>query len=199
MKISDFIAFAALAVSAYLYSDFSSFFLSAYLCGIVFVVGRVWWSINIMSILAIMLLFKLIEIALVPIVWEYSNYVIYTTWFVLDLIIYFCIIFRAAIARKILGKERSSEICFTNADLMLACLALLHFVASLLSLIEHCLRHLDDFGLNHELSIVAWLNNNAVFIYYAYNPFKALLNCLEFAAVISTVTNYMRSARVLSV
>lgn len=81
----------------------------------------------------------------------------------------------------------------TNADLFLGLLYSFYFVLNLLTLFEHSLRHLDDFGLTQS----EWLYEKARFFWNNYEHIKLPLNILEFLIILSTVKNYMRSERML--
>lgn len=192
------VAVAGVLLTLFYAKDLNAALMNLYLVGVIFVVGRIGWVVNILSILVLIGGFKVLEIFLVPVVWEYSNYVIYSTWFLLDLMLYVCIMYRAPVVRSLVATKNADGICFTNADLTLGWVHLLHCLASLLSLIEHSLRHLDDFGLSANLPLVQWLNSNAVVVYYSYKPFKLALNVIEVAAVFATAGRYMRSARFLN-
>jgi hypothetical protein len=198
MKKSDLVAVGCAFLTLIYAESLDTTVMYFYLVGVVFVVGRIGWSINILSILVLIGGFKALEILLVPVVWEYSNYVIYSTWFLLDLILYVFIMYRAPAVRLLVGTKNADDICFTNADLTLGWVHLLHCGASLLSLIEHSLRHLDDFGVPASIPLVQWLNSNAVVIYYSYKPFQVGLNIIEVSAVFATAGRYMRSARFLN-
>jgi hypothetical protein len=197
MKTTDYVALVGAVAVVLAAPDLNTTILLLYLVAVVFALGRTGWSLNIVSMLALIAVFKVAELLLLPVVWQYSNYVIYATWFTLDLLLYFCIIYRAPLMRTLLPPEQAKEVCFTHADLTLGWVHLLHCGASLLSLFEHSLRHLDDFGVPVGWPVVAWLNAHAVVVYYMYMPFQVGLNFVEITAIFATASRYMQSPRFL--
>lgn len=153
--------------------------------------------INITSLIAIIGVGKLIEIIVWMKVQDSNAYVIHSFYAFLDLSISLTIAFRASLLRKIENKFYGSfdrnKYVITNADLFLGLLYSFYFLINLITLFEHSLRHLDDFGLEYS----EWLYQNARFFWSNYANIKLPLNILEFGIIIMTVQNYMRSERVV--
>lgn len=153
--------------------------------------------INITSLIAIITLGKLLEISIWSFIKFSDGYVIFSFYVFLDLFIAMAIAFRVSLMRqlelKFHGEFERDKYLITNADLFLGLLYSFYFLINLLTLLEHCLRHLDDFGLPYN----EWLYQNARFFYLNYEHIKLPLNILEFGIIIMTVQNYMRSERVV--
>jgi hypothetical protein len=196
MKIIDYV-FAAftfcIAVTNYS-NPFVINPLYLFACG--YAIVRATWVVNITTIIVLLAYFKTIEWMLLGTVLPLGNYVIYPVWFAIDLLVYFCLIYRAPAMRRFYPR-RASEFCITNADTVLGGIHLLYCFIGLLAFLEHCLRHLDDFGFDANNSTVIWLYENARVVYGIYPFLKTLLNYVELLAIFSTLGRYMQSPNVL--
>ncbi|UAA40449.1 hypothetical protein KIH87_08985 [Paraneptunicella aestuarii] len=85
----------------------------------------------------------------------------------------------------------------TNADLIVGKIYITYCIINLLALLEHSLRHLDHFGFPKDASYTVYLYENFRLIWGHYELVKHSLNIVEFMAVFSTISNYMRSERML--
>lgn len=152
---------------------------------------------NVVSLLFILLIFKVIEL----VVWGYiensSIYAIHSFYLLLDIIVTLVVGFRPALCRQIdvwrTGGFDKARYVITNADLFVGVMYSFYALFNILMLIEHSLRHLEDFGLKPNL----WLFEHARFLWSNHAMIKLPLNIIEFIIIYSTVQRYMRSTRVL--
>jgi hypothetical protein len=189
------LALTACSICAFYYND-AFIIIPLYVVICVYSLIRIGWAINLSSVLGILILYKFLEWALFGFIHPMGNYVIYPTWIAVDLLVYFSLIWRAPAMRSLIPSMRE-EFCITNADIVLGGIHLVYCAISLLALIEHCLRHLDDFGFSPDSELVIWFYENARLIYSAYPLLKTGLNGIELLAIFSTAGRYMQSARVL--
>lgn len=187
----------ALLILAFV-GEFADKIMLAYGLSVLFLLLKVGWNINIASMLVILAVFKGVEWVLVPVVLPLGNYWVYPIWAVVNFSIYLLLIYRAPILRKITNNSISDKVCITNADLVLGGLHLVHCAMAVLALVEHCLRHLDDFGVPASYSIVNTLRTHAFFVYPVYPYASVFMNILEVVTISATSLRFMRSARVLA-
>jgi hypothetical protein len=155
------------------------------------------YNINITSLLFILLVGKIVELC----VWQYivdsNNYVIHSFYVVLDIIVGLLVGFRPALCRQVelqrTGQCEVKRYLVTNADMWVGTLYSFYVLFNILMLVEHSLRHLEDFGLAHS----PWLYDNARWLWSNHAFIKLPLNMLEFIIILSTVKRYMQSARVI--
>lgn len=161
--------------------------------------------VNIVSLLCILLTVKLGELAILEFVKETkSNYLIFSSFFLVDIPAIVLIGLRVPLFRYLdylrFGKEQYEPDRFvvTNADLLVGKIYITYVIINLLALAEHALRHLDDFGFPPDAQYTIYLYQNLRLIYEYYEYLKHSLNFIEFIAVFATVSNYMRSERILA-
>ena len=161
--------------------------------------------INIVSLLCILLIVKLGELAILELVRDTkSNYLIFSSFFLVDVPAIVLIGLRVPLFRYLdywrFGKERyePDRFAVTNADLLVGKIYITYCIINLLALAEHALRHLDDFGFPPDAQYTIYLYQNLRLIYEHYEYLKHSLNFIEFIAVFATVSNYMRSERILA-
>lgn len=160
--------------------------------------------VNIVSLLCILLGVKLGELAILEFVRDTkSNYLIFSSFFLVDIPAIILIGLRVPLCRYIdylrSGKELYDPDRFvvTNADLLVGKIYITYCIINLLALLEHAFRHLDDFGFPPDAQYTIYLFKNLRLIYEYYEYVKHSLNIIEFIAVFATVSNYMRSERIL--
>lgn len=171
--------------------------MTVFLASCAYTYNRCQYSSNISSTLLILAAFKLLECSLYPYIRPMGNYILYPTWLALDLAVMFLLMFKVPLLRKLNPQADKNSYFVTRADMLLGGIYFLYLIISILALIEHILRHLDDFGASEGANYVLYLHENARYVYHAFPYIKHLLNILEFIVVWSTLTNYMRSGRVL--
>lgn len=154
--------------------------------------------INITSLITIIAVAKLGEIVVLSqFLQGKSNYIILSFYILLDISVSLMIAFRAALMRKaevyFKGNVERDKYLITNADLFLGLMYIFYCVLNLITLFEHGLRHLDDFGFEKNI----WLFENARFFWANYGNIKIPLNILEFGIILLTIKNFMRSERMV--
>jgi hypothetical protein len=156
--------------------------------------------INIVGLIAIIMLMKIVELPigmgwLLP---EASNYAIFASYFLIDLPVILLVALRVPLSRfidyKRFGDFDEHRYKITNADLVVGKIYIIYCLINLLALIENGLRHLGDFGFDSQSNVALWLYSNARIIWDHYEYLKHILNMFEFFAILTTVSNYMRSA-----
>lgn len=149
--------------------------------------------INISSLLLIIMSLRLFEVLLWT-AWDTSNnYIILPIYIVLDstslLLIYFRIPLLAKWEYFRRGKVQIDRYKITNADMILGIIYSAYLLLAILALVEHMLRHTEDFGLPAS----TWLYENARLVFNHYGYIKGTLNILEFATILATAHRFMHS------
>ena len=159
--------------------------------------------VNIAGILLTILVFRVIQDLLLELGDLRNNYIIYSWYIVTDLAVIVFISTRVMWSRyleeKLFGKYDKERYVITNANQYISFIYFVYILVSFLALIEHALRHLEHFGFDLDDPITVYLYENARYIFYSFPMVKHILNALEFVAVLATVTNYMKSQKVLTV
>lgn len=142
---------------------------------------------------------RVIEMSLWFLIADANNYVIFGSYFLIDLPVILLVAFRAPLSRfidhKRYGEFDPERYCITNADLVIGKVYMIYCLINFLALAENGLRHLGDFGFDSHSAIAVWLYNHARVIWIYYEYIKYPLNMLEFIAILSTASRYMRSPR----
>ena len=158
--------------------------------------------VNIVSLLAILLLIKTAEFAILFFVTgTKSNYIIFSSFFLIDVPAIILIALRTPLCRmieyKLTGSIKDADTyVVTNADLLVGKIYIIYCFINLLALIEHALRHLEHFGFPEDAPYTVYMYENFRLIWDNYEYLKHTLNFIEFVAVFATVSNYMRSERI---
>jgi hypothetical protein len=157
--------------------------------------------INIVGLISIIMAMRVVEKLLWWLVVDANNYIIFGSYFLIDLPVILLVAFRAPLSRfiefKRFGEFDAQRYTITNADLVIGKVYMIYCLINLLALGENALRHLDDFGFDKSADATVWLYNHARVIWSSYEYVKYMLNMIEFIAILSTVSNYMRSPRFL--
>lgn len=195
-----YLIFAALAVANF--SNPSNFILVFFAtCLYSILVNRT--HVNIVALLSILLVFKVVEFGLLELtVHTRNSYIIYSIYFLVDIPVIIAIALRVHLFRYFDYKKNGQspepdKYLVTNADLIVGKIYIMYCLINFLALAEHALRHLEDFGFPEDASYTVYLYENARFIWSNFAFIKHFLNVLEFIAVFGTISNYMRSERML--
>lgn len=168
-------------------------------CGIVIFQNR--HHANIAALILIILVMKILEMPLWYLVDKTNNYLVFSSYFLIDLPVILLVAFRVPLSRYIeyrrFGHFDKTRYTITNADLIVGKIYILYCLINLLALIENGLRHLDDFGFDSQSDTAVWLYHNARLIWNNYEYIKHGMNMVEFIAILTTASNYMRSGKVL--
>ena len=158
------------------------------LCLLVWVINR--GSANISSILALLLLARLLEIAIIPFFPQeaaYQQYYFSALYLALDSLMVIALTLRPALFRwleyKILGSYDPDRFKVTQADLLLINIYLFYILIGVIMTVEYVLRHLDHIGLPYN----QWLYENVRWFWYSYEYIKGFFNILEFVALLTTI------------
>lgn len=160
--------------------------------------------VNIVSLLLILLGVKTAELAILELIRDTkSNYLIFSSFFLVDIPAIVLIGLRVPMCRYIEYRKRGKledpdRFVVTNADLLVGKIYITYCIINLLALVEHAFRHLDDFGFPADAGYTVFLFENFRVIWDYYEYVKHSLNFIEFVAVFATVSNYMRSERILN-
>lgn len=149
---------------------------------------------NIYSLLIILVGIRATEISMWMVLDVRNAYFAYPGHIILDSIALFLITHRNKILAKWEYKTTGSitphKYIFTNADYVLSCIYGSYIVIASLALLEHIIRHVDDFGMPSE-----WAIPDLVFIHGLYSPVKLILNSFEYIAILATAHKIMHSGR----
>jgi hypothetical protein len=166
-----------------------------------FVIYQNWQHVNIAGLVIIILVMKVVEMPLWHFVDKSNNYIVFASYFLIDLPVILLVTFRVQLSRftefRRFGHFDKTRYTITNADLIVGKIYILYCLINVLALVENGLRHLDDFGLDSQSSNAVWLYKNARVIWNNYEYIKHGINMIELIAILTTASNYMRSARIL--
>lgn len=200
LSVLGYVCIAALAV-AFMHSSMT--FILIFLLACVYSIFQNRHYANIVSLLLILLSVKTAELTIMSLVAETnSNYVIFSSFFLVDVPAIILIALRVPICRYFDFKRKGvidngSKFVVTNADLLVGKIYITYCIINLLALVEHAFRHLEDFGFPADANYTIFLYENLRVIWENYEYIKHTLNIIEFIAVFATISNYMRSERVL--
>ncbi|WDE05073.1 hypothetical protein SG34_027865 [Thalassomonas viridans] len=116
------------------------------------------------------------------------NAIIYTAHFVLDLMLFLLLTYRASFTRARLraqGKPHAHVFTY-NSEFALTSLFVVFMLVDLLALGENFIRHLDEFGLSAE-TVQRFANWTMVF--YSYVPVKSVLLGITFLLIWTMTTS----------
>lgn len=117
--------------------------------------------------------------------------VIFTTHFIIDLILFYMVLLRAPFTRARLAASNKpiNKVRIYKAEIALASLFSVFMFIDLLALVENFIRHLDDIGFNME---VAQKFSGWHWVYYHYLDLKSLLTGCAFMLLWSMSTEIAR-------
>ncbi|WDE12206.1 hypothetical protein [Thalassomonas haliotis] len=107
------------------------------------------------------------------------NAIVYTTYLVIDLMLFLLLAFRAPLTRARLqaqGKPHNHVFTY-NSEFALASLFVVFMLVDLLALAENVIRHLDEFGLSGEM---VQMFSHWTVVFYSYVPVKSVLLGIAF-------------------
>ncbi|MCY7294009.1 hypothetical protein [Alteromonas sp. a30] len=181
----------------------STIFILIFLLACIYSIYQNRYHVNIVSLLTILLGVKTAELTILKLVLDTSSsYVIFSSFFLVDIPAIVLIALRVPLCRFIEFKRRGkledkNRFVVTNADLLVGKIYITYCIINLLALIEHAFRHLEDFGFPADAEYTIFLYENFRVIWSYYEYVKHTLNIIEFIAVFATISSYMRSERIL--
>lgn len=89
-------------------------------------------NLNITSTIAVIVAIKLLELILLSPVLERGNYILYSTWMLLDLIVVSTLMFKVNLLRMI-GLHKNQSYVITRADMILGAIYSLYFLINFFS------------------------------------------------------------------
>lgn len=162
-------------------------------CGVVaYIYNR--QETNITSLLFVLILVRSVEIGFWLTLDMKNAYIGYPALIVLDSIALYMITKRNKFLAKWEFRKTGSvtphKYVFTNADYILSLIYKCYLAITVLSLVEHFMRHLEDLGLPEE-----WSQPELLVVYNSYFFIKATLNMMEYVAILTTAHKIMQSER----
>ena len=116
------------------------------------------------------------------------NAIVYTTHFIIDLVLFLLLAFRAPFTRARLqaqGKPHCHVFTY-NSEFALASLFIVFILVDVLALVENFIRHLDEFGLSTQ---VVQMFSNWTMFFYSYVPIKSVLLGITFLLIWTMATS----------
>lgn len=155
---------------------------------------------NIVVLVSILFLFKTLELLVFSQFYEvFNGYTLYSLYILIDLFLMTGIYLRVPVTRGIFYANKiyfdEQKWFTTKSDNMFSIVQLFHVTLGILMLLEHALRHIDDFFLDIVLqlfieksqiaNITHWLYLNARVIYNSFPTLEMIITSFEFIVIIS--------------
>ena len=177
--------------------------------------------VNIYSLIYIIVFMRAVEIALIYWLGGSRPIVFYPTYLFVDITTVLLIMFRVSILTAVqvhrYGEFDQDRFKPTACDYSVALVYVLYLMITMMSLVEHWIRHIDDipffynfiasmfqyevvrqhyaqYGIASAKQLVEHLYLNARHVYDSAPSIKAYLNILEHGLILSTSYKFMRSS-----
>lgn len=153
---------------------------------------------NVASFAILIALNKLVEVVVLHFWFDsMSAYTLSLFYIFIDYAFIKALYFRPIIFRKldrlVTGSTHRNRFFLSRSDLTLVAVYKLNLWINIIYLLEHVLRHTDDFGLPQSV----WLYEHARVVYYNFKYLKIFTYVLEMSAVMMSIGHYFREPKLI--
>ncbi len=149
---------------------------------------------NISSLLVILVFIRSVEVGFWLVTDMKNAFIFYPSIIFVDCLALYFIAnrnrFLAKLEYRRTGSITPHKYVYSNADYILSLIYKCYLAITLISFLEHLIRHVDKLGLPE-----SWGNPDLMVAYNLYAPLKLTLNTLEYVAILTTAHRIMRSER----
>ncbi len=138
-----------------------------------------------------LLLWLIIDIENVPF---HSANLIYPVHIIIDIVIIYAIKNKWHLITLLYPGIKHEEIIFTYADYFIIRIYQLRLIVTILAMLEHIARNIDDFGFPE-----SWANPELLLVHSNLSLFKMIMNNLEYILILLMAHRSLRSAKISNV